>query len=280
MSITQADLDNMLIQFKEFSTKSNKDLLEKMSEEFQGKLNALEQRLRAEFTGKLAEVEARATPVEPRMSSSSEEGRGAKFLRTGTSSRRAASADGHQPRNQVVLLGFPSELMQPTLQRVAEAVRQKIGHVGCQPKIKVFDFSRKVSFIFQSEAQAMSFAERAEAHELPVTCPITSENVNLRLKIHVPAEERTHSKTVGALRNQILLVKKELDLGSNGARGDVFIRNGEQGLKIFKVLAEAQEGKHKIEPHWAALQQSAFSKEDVESIISATYAAVQQPIRS
>ena len=63
--------------------------------------------------------------------------RGAKFQRTGTSGRRAASADGRMPRKQVVLLGFPKELRQPTLQRTAESVRHTIGHSGAAPKIKV-----------------------------------------------------------------------------------------------------------------------------------------------
>ena len=75
------------------------------------------------------------------------------------------------PRKQVVLLGFPKELMQPTLQRTAESVRHTIGHSGAAPKIKVYDFSKKVMFVFQSEAQAESFVERAEAHELPLKCP-------------------------------------------------------------------------------------------------------------
>ena len=125
--------------------------------------------------------------------------------------------------------------MQPTLQRAAESVRQSIGHSGAPPKIKVFDFSRKAMFVFQSEAQAESFVTRADSHDFPFTCPISNTKVALRVKLYVPAEDRTHAKTVGALRNQILKTRANLDLGSNGARGDVFIRDGERGVKLFKV---------------------------------------------
>ena len=164
MPVEQADLDRLLNQFKEFSAKSNQELLDKLSKEFQGKLDDLEVRLRAEFMSKFTEIAA-----------SGEEDRGAKFQRTGMSSRRSASAEGRAPRKQVVLLGFPQELMQPTIQRVAESVRQTIGHSGAAPKIKTFDFSRKAIFVFQSEAQAESFVERADAHEFPFVCPLSKK---------------------------------------------------------------------------------------------------------
>ena len=66
--------------------------------------------------------------------------RGVKHQRTGLESRRAASVDGRTILTKVVLLGFPNELMQPTLQRAAESVRQIVGHSGAQPKIKTLRF--------------------------------------------------------------------------------------------------------------------------------------------
>ena len=272
MALTQADLDNLLAKFKDFSATNNQDLLKKMSEEFQGKLDDLEKRLREEFMSKFAELEEKQNNNEGAP-------RGAKFQRTGTSGRRAASADGRMPRKQVVLLGFPKELRQPTLQRTAESVRHTIGHSGAAPKIKVYDFSKKVMFVFQSEAQAESFVERAEAHEMPFTCPISKEQVSLRVKIHIPAEERTHAKTVGALQNQIKKVRGDLDLASNGGRGDVFTRDGENGVKIFKVLEQIDNGIHKIVPNSEGLQKLGFDVQSINAIIAATHLEAQTPFR-
>ena len=222
----------------------------KTFEEFDKKVKEMDVKmaqLRQEVMDKISEVEAK-TAVEP------DANRGMKFQRTGLSSRRAASAEGRPPHTQVVLLGFPTELMQPTLQRVAESVKQTVSHSGAPPKIKAFDFSRKAIFVFQSEAQAQSFVERAEAHEFPFKCPLSQKQVTLRLKIHIPAEERTHAKTIGALRNQILKIQQDLDLGSNGARGDVFVRSGDQGTKLFKVHENTRDGKHEIDAMLAELQ--------------------------
>ena len=221
--------------------------------------------LRKNFIGKFAEVEVEAA-------GNVEQPRGGKIQRTGLSSRRAASAEGRQPRTQVVLVGFPTELMQPTLQRAAESVRQSIRHSGSPPKIKVLDFSRKAIFVFQSEAQAQSFVERADAHDFPFTCPISKAQVALRMKLHIPAEDRTHAKTVGALQNQITKVRQGLDLGSNGARGDVFIRNGDVGAKLFKVQEEMDNGRHKIEAHFNDLQKIGIDAETARNIIAATHA--------
>ena len=74
--------------------------------------------------------------------------------------------------------------------------------------------------------------------------PISKEQVSLRVKIHIPAEERTHAKTESALRKQIKKVRGDLDLASNGSRGDVFTRDGEKGVKIFKVFDKIENGIH------------------------------------
>ena len=268
MPVEQRDLDRLLTQFKEFSAKSNQEMLDKLSAEFQGKLDDLEKRLRDEFMNKFAEL-----------ATSGEEERGGKFQRTGMSSRRSASADGRAPRKQVVLLGFPQELMQPTIQRTAESVRQTIGHSGAAPKIKTFDFSRKAIFVFQTEAQAESFVERADAHDFPFICPISQATVSLRLKLHVPSEERTHAKTIGALRNQILAKRSGLDLGSNGSRGDVFVRYGDRGGKLFKVHEIFQDGKHKIDPNFVELGKIGLNEEEVKGIIASVYAELDKPFR-
>jgi hypothetical protein len=265
-------LDWLLGQFKDFSAKSNQGMLDKLSVEFQGKLNDLETRLRAEFMNKFAEIEER-------QGTSANEERGGKFQRTGMGTRRSACAEGRAPRKQVVLLGFPSELMQPTIQRVAESVRQTIGHSGAAPKIKAFDFSRKAMFVFQTEAQAESFVERADAHEFPFACPISKANVSLRVKLHIPGEERTHAKTIGALRNHILSKRNGIDLGSNGSRGDVFVRDGDRGGKLFKVHEIMQDGKHKIDPNFVELGKIGLNEEEVKGIIAAVYAELDKPFR-
>ena len=185
----------------------------------------------------------------------------------------------HHILTKVVLLGFPNELMQPTLQRAAESVRQIVGHSGAQPKIKTYDFSRKAIFLFQSDAQAESFVERADSHEFPFTCPISKTNVALRVKLDVPAEDRTHAKTIGILWNQILKTKQGLDLGSNGARGDVFIRDGDRGVKLFKVHEDYKEGKHRIDANLEELQKLGLDGDAVTAIITSTHAETGKPFR-
>ena len=133
--------------------------------------------------------------------------------------------------------------------------------------------------MFQSDAQAESFVKRAEAHELPFMCPISKEQVSLRVKMHTLAEERTHAKTVGALRNQIKKVRGDLDLASDGGRGDVFTRDGEKGVRIFKVFEKIQDGNHKIVPNIGGLQQLGFGVQSVKAIIAATHIEVQTPFR-
>ena len=81
MALTQADLDNLLAKFKDFSATNNQDLLKKMSEEFQGKLDDLEKRLREEFMSKFAEIEGKQNINEDAT-------RGAKFQRTVQRSNR------------------------------------------------------------------------------------------------------------------------------------------------------------------------------------------------
>ena len=66
------------------------------------------------------------------------------------------------------------------------------------------------------------------------------------MKLHVPGDERTHAKTIGALRNRILEKRRDLDLGSNGIRGEVFVRDGELGVKLFKVQKIMKDGKHTL----------------------------------
>ena len=81
-----------------------------------GNLVDIKKRLRAEFMNELKGV-----------APSGEEERGGKFQRTGMISHRSASADGCAPRKQAVLLGFPQELMQATIQRTAEALGRRLG---------------------------------------------------------------------------------------------------------------------------------------------------------
>jgi hypothetical protein len=270
MPIEQGDLDRLLDQFKDFSKTSNQEMLDKLSAEFQGKLDDLEKRLRAEFMNKFAEMEVQQKAV-------GQEERGIKFQRTGLTSRRSASADGREPRKHVVLLGFPQELMQPTIKRVAESIRQKIGLTMAQPKIKAFDFSRKAMFVFQTEAQAESFVEKADTQEFPFTCPISGTVVELRLKLHVPSEERTHAKTIGALRNEIIKIRSGLDLGSNGSRGDVFVRDGERGGKLFHVHETIHEGQHQIDPNLQELGKIGLSEQEAKGIIASVHAELSKP---
>jgi hypothetical protein len=143
-----------------------------------------------------------------------------------------------------------------------------------------FGFSRKALFVFQLEAQAESFVERADAHEFPFVCPLSKNEVSLRVKLHVPSGERTHAKTIGALRNQILIKRSGLDLGSNGGRGDVFVRDGERGVKLFNVCEIMQDGKHKIDPNFVELQNLGLDQDAVKKIIAAVYAEVDKPFRA
>ena len=139
------------------------------SQQLAGILNEMNQKCK-EFDGKIKEMDTKfavlrkmVLEMKGRQGASGEEERGNKFQRTGLSTRRAASAERRAPRKKVVLLGFPKELMQPTLLRVAESIKQQIGHSGAPTKIKVYDFSRKAMFMFQSEAHAEAFVERADA---------------------------------------------------------------------------------------------------------------------
>ena len=59
-------------------------------------------------------------------------------------------------------------------------------------------------FVFQLEAHAEAFVERADAIDIPFDCLISKEKVSLRMKLHVPVDERTHAKTIGEVRNRIL----------------------------------------------------------------------------
>ena len=245
--------------------------MNKKFEEFDGKIK--------EMDTKFAELRKMVLEMQGRQGALGEEERVNKFQRTGMSTRRAASADGRAPRKQVVLLGFPKELMQPTLLRVAESIKQKIGHTGAPPNIKVYDFSRKAMFIFQSEAHAETFVERAGAIDIPFECPISKEKVSLRLKLHVPGDERTHAKTIGALRNRILEKRGDLDLGSNGFRGEVFVRDGELGVKLFKVQEVMHDGMHKIEANLTPLATLGIDEGAVNNIIKSAYADVANPFR-
>ena len=125
----------------------------------------------------------------------------------------------------------------------------------------------------------MSFVERADGIDLPFKCPISSEQVSLRLKIHVPGSERTHAKTIGTLRNLIHKKRADLDLGSNGIRGDVFVRGGDSGVKMSKVLEEKVDGKHRIEPILAPVAQLGFDEAAVRDTIAAVHAELMKPSR-
>ena len=121
--------------------------------------------------------------------------------------------------------------------------------------------------------------ERADAIEIPFECPVSKEKVSLRMNLHVPGDERTHAKTIGALRNRILEKRRDLDLGSNGIRGEVFVRDGELGVKLFKVQEILKDGKHTIEANLAPLVTLGVDEGAVTSIITSVYADVANPFR-
>ena len=151
-----------------------------------------------------------------------------------------------------------------------------MGFNDFEPTTKIFDFPRKVLFNFPSEAQALNFIDQAKGKELPFLCPISHKKVHLRLKIHVPAEERTHARTLGVLRRILAERLADLDWGSNGAKGDIFFRDGEKGTKVFKVLEEQVEGPHKIEPLMEPLADIGFDVTAVRGLIATARAELVQ----
>ena len=68
-------------------------------------------------------------------------------------------------------------------------------------------------------------------------------------------------------------------MGSNGARGDIFIRSGEKGTNIFKVFEEKVEGAHKIEPLMEPLASLGFDETAVRDIIATARAELMQKWR-
>ena len=158
-------------------------------------------------------------------------------------------------------------------------MRQSIGHSGAALKIKAFDFSHTAIFVFQSEVQAESIVERADAHEFPFSYPISKSQVLLGEDPHTC--RRAHPcQNGGCTQDEVLNVRQGVDLGSSGARGDVFIRDGDQGGKLFKVYEDMEEGKHWIDANMAELQKIQLDTDAVKAIIAATHAEVGKPFRA
>ena len=72
---------------------------------------------------------------------------------------------------------------------------------------------------------------------------------------------------------------KNLDLGSTGCRGDIFVRDGEKGPRIFKVQPEIIDSLHRITLELEALLALGFGQEAVDSIIATTYLQLERPSR-
>ena len=67
--------------------------------------------------------------------------------------------------------------------------------------------------------------------------------------------------------------------GSNGIRGEVFVRDGELEVKLSKVEEVMEDDKHTIEANLAPLATLGTDEGAVNSIITSVYADIANPFR-